>query len=152
MALRLARIFKGSTTIEVGEGRDGLSPKQVLAQELPDDDPVLGLLDDDCCLGTDYRYGKLGGTAERPAGQAEVRTMEGSQGRVTIEMICTHYGKMYADYWVRLLDGSWPTPEELVALCDAYEEPDGTLSDMLNFGGIVNRVSDTVALVQVTVD
>ena len=151
MALRLARIFKGSTTIEVGEGRDGLSPKQALAQELPDDDPVLGLLDDDCCIGTDYRYGKLGGTADRPAGKAEVRTMVGSKGRVTIEMICTHYGKMYADFWVRLLDGSWPTAEELVALC-AYEGPDGTLSDMLNFGGTVDRVSDTVALVQVTVD
>jgi len=26
------------------------------------------------------------------------------------------------------------------------------LSDMLNFGGTVDRVSDTVALVQVTVD
>ena len=69
MGLRLARIFKGSTMIEVGEGRDGLSPKQVLAQELPDEDPVLGLLDDECCLGTDYHYGKLGGTAERPAGK-----------------------------------------------------------------------------------
>jgi len=152
MALRLARIFKGTKTIETGEGQGGLTPKQVLVRELGEESPVIDLLDDDCCIPTDYCYGTLGVPAERPAGKADIRTMAGTNGQFTIESVCIRYGTVFASYWVRLLDGPWPTPEELVNLCDASEEPDGTLPYLGNFGGTVDRVSETVAMVQVAMD
>lgn len=127
------RLVKGGRTIAVAD--------TVLV--LPADDPDAGTVEEERVIDISARAGPLEFPSERPLGEGEILTLEGTRGQTVIESVCFYHGYSLERYWVRRIQGPWPEEEELVSLVDG---------GFVNFGGTVDIRSDDVALVEVHID
>ena len=128
MTIRLVKgnrtIAIAETVLQVGDWRSGT----------PEEERVVDV---------SARAGHLDLPSERPSGNGVIRTFEGTRGRTVIESVCLYAGYSIMRYWVRRIEGPWPTEEELMSLVDG---------GAVNFGGTVDIRTEDVGLVEVFID